>query len=98
MIYAHPPMVLANGSSVAVCFEEGDRLISLALDNSCSSDRAKKLSRGSIALFEGSDDAQTEVTKQVFSDLAHEDDSSSEFLEVWASMENFNRAMEWLRG
>ena len=96
MIFAYPPMVLYNGSSVCVMFEEGDRKGSLALDNSCSSDRTKKLRRGSLALFEVSGGSDIEVTRQVFSDLAHEEDPDNEFLEVHSSMEHFMRAMIWL--
>lgn len=90
MIYAHPPMVLYNGSSVTVCFSNGDKMVSLALDNSCSGDRAKLLSRGDLALFaKRSGGKDTEVTSDVFGNATHE--------VVHASLENFEKAMSWLR-
>ena len=91
MIFAHPPIVVHNGSSVCVCFRKGKKTVSLALDDSCGS--REVLSRGTIDLFvEGERDP---VTPVVFSDLAHEEDEECEFLVVPSTVENFMRAMRW---
>lgn len=89
MIFANHPFshVMSDGSrssSVNVCFENGDKSLSLALDDSCG--RLQRLSRADIRLFEGEED----VTEAVF-DV---DPSGSV---VHASIENFDRAMCWLR-
>jgi hypothetical protein len=88
-IFAHPPMVLPSGSSVAVNFRSGDKTVSLALDDSCG--RMQVLARGEIALFrEGQEEPCTmdEFTDQVI--------DGTVLLAVPASMENFDRAMQWL--
>ena len=90
-IFAHPPIVVHNGSSVCVCFEQGVRTVSLALDDSCG--RMSVLGRGTIDLFSGS----AAVTIDVFRDLCHKDDTDGEFLVVPATLANFERAMMWLK-
>jgi hypothetical protein len=94
-IFAHPPMTIAtrgamnNSHSVAVCFQNGDKLISIALDDSCG--RMEKLGRGSIELFrmpDDDDDTGVVCTHEVFPELTK--------CIVPASMENFDRAMTWL--
>jgi hypothetical protein len=90
VIYAHKPIVVYNGSAVCVCFENGDKVVSLALDDSCGS--MSVLKRGSIELLHHG----ATVTSEMFSDLAHEEDPECEFLVVPSSMENFQRAMQWL--
>jgi hypothetical protein len=94
MIRAHNPMILPgvtneNGDgnqsmSIAVEFHNGDKLVSLACNN--SGGRMKNLSRCDIRLFVGKDD----VTETVFVD-------DSEKHIVHASMDNFEKAMMWLR-
>ena len=92
-IFAHPPIVVHNGSNVCVCFEHGERTVSLALDDSCG--RMTKLGRGTIELL--SNLHRDPVTIDVFRDLCHEDDPTGELLVVPATLENFERAMCWLR-
>jgi hypothetical protein len=70
--------------SVAVEFHNGEKLVSLACDN--SGGRMKNLSRCDVRLFIGNSD----VTESVFVD-------NSEKHIVHASMENFETAMNWLR-
>ncbi len=89
MIFANQPFshVTSDGSrssSVSVCFENGPKTLSLALDDSCG--RLQRLSRADIRLFEGEED----VTEAVFGV-----DSSASV--VHASIENFDTAMRWLR-
>ena len=82
-IFAHPPVVVYNGSSVCVAFNEGDRQVSLQLDNNCSGDRSKKLSRGDIRVFVNRED----VTELVFGTDGI----------VVADMDNFEKATKWLK-
>lgn len=89
MIRAHNPMILpgVNGNqdtSIAVEFSNGDKLVSLALNN--SGGRMKKLCRVDLRLFIGKED----ITPVVF-----EEDKVQGI--VHASMENFETAMRWLR-
>ena len=88
-IIASNPLILPGidgnkCTSIAVEFQNGDKLVSLALDN--SGGRMKKLGRADLRLFIGSDD----VTETVFT-------SDSERHIVHASMDNFEKAMTWLR-
>tara|TARA_Y100000310_G_scaffold341141_1_gene439316 strand:- start:478 stop:762 length:285 start_codon:yes stop_codon:yes gene_type:complete len=75
--------------SVAVEFRNGRKLLSLALDNSCG--RMEKLSRTSLRVFLDDEESTVDVTPEVFPNL------DSELLPVWASLENFETAMAWLR-
>ncbi len=89
MIRAHNPMILpgVNGNqntSIAVEFSNGDKLVSLALNN--SGGRMEKLGRGDLRLFIGKED----ITQSVFGE-----DKVQGI--VHASMENFETAMCWLR-
>jgi len=89
MIQAHNPMILPGvdgnqNTSIAVEFHNGDKLVSLALNN--SGGRMKKLGRVDLRLFVGNDD----VTVTVFV-------ADSEKNIVHASMDNFEKAMIWLR-
>ena len=89
MIQAHNPMILPGvdgnqNTSIAVEFHNGDKIVSLALNN--SGGRMKKLGRGDLRLFVGKDD----ITETVFI-------ADSEKYIVHASMENFEIAMRWLR-
>jgi hypothetical protein len=88
MIFANQPFSheMSDGSkseSVNVCFENGDKTLSLALDNSCG--RMEKLGRADIRLLVGSKD----VTDSIFK----ADPAGSH---VHASIENFETAMRWL--
>ncbi len=91
-IYANKPIVVHNGSNVSVCFEHDGKTVSLTLDDSCG--QMKKLGRGSIELYRNCLDVRT---LEVFADCLHEDDPEGEFLVVPASIENFERAMKWLK-
>ena len=84
MIQAHDPMVIGESKNIAVQFENGSKTISLALDN--SGGRMDMLRRGTILLMVGKED----VTAQVFGEAA---DGHA----VWASLGNFEKAMNWLR-
>ena len=88
-IFAHEPMVLPNGNSINVCFQQGERIISLALDDSCKG--SGLLFRGSIELHrkpdKGSDDIEL-CTHEVFPEQGS--------IVVMATMENFKAAMEWV--
>ena len=90
-IFAHKPIVVFNGSSVCMCFENGGKTVSVAMDDSCG--RMTELRRGTIELFSSS----VPVTIDVFRDMCHEEDPDGEFLVVPATLENFDRAMRWLR-
>jgi|2_EtaG_2_1085320.scaffolds.fasta_scaffold74660_2 hypothetical protein len=92
-IFAHPPIVVHNGSCVCMCFENGERTVSLSMDDSCG--RMTELRRGTIELL--SNLHRDPLTIDVFRDLCHEDDPTGEFLVVPATLENFERAMRWLR-
>jgi len=88
-IFAHNPMILPGvddnpNTSIAVEFHNGDKLVSLACNN--SGGRMKNLSRCDIRLFVGNDD----VTVTLFV-------ADSEKHIVHASMDNFEKAMTWLR-
>ena len=80
----HPPDDEAFSRSVTVEFGNGDKLVSLHLDN--SNGMMEMLGRGDIRVFRGKED----VTHQVF---------GAEFEEqpVHSSLENFDTAMNWLR-
>jgi len=84
MIQAHNPMIFGDSKQVAVSFENGDKIVSLSLDNSLG--RMDTLRRGSILLMIGKDD----VTTQVF-------EEAEDGHVVWASLGNFEKAMNWLR-
>ena len=83
MIQAHDPMIIGDSKNVAITFQEGQKIISLALDNSAG--RMTALRRGDIRLIDDSGD----VTSKVFG--GGEDDI------VPANLDNFEKAMNWLR-
>jgi hypothetical protein len=76
-------MIIGDAKNIAVTFHEGQKMISLALDNSAG--RMAELRRGDIRLIDGSED----VTSRVF--------GGSEAAIVPASLDNFEKAMSWLR-
>ena len=92
MIRAHNPIEMAGhppddevfSRSVTVEFGNGDKLVSLHLDNSHG--MMNLLGRGDVRVFRGKED----VTHNVF---------GHDFKErpVHASLENFEKAMNWLR-
>lgn len=88
MIQAHEPMIIGESQQVAVTFENGNKIVSLSLDNSLG--RMEKLRRSSILLMIDDETGNTDVTHQVFSEA--EDGHT-----VWASLGNFEKAMNWLR-
>ncbi len=83
MIQAHDPQIIGECKNVAVTFHEGQKMISLALDNSAG--RMTAMRRGDIRLLDDSGD----VTSKVFGGAEHDI--------VRASVENFEKAMCWLR-
>ena len=89
MIEAFPQMVGPEGSkNTCVTFTNGNKQVSLALDNSCG--RLKRLSRGDIRLHRLNPDTRdvtADVTASVF---------ASWDTVVPASIENFKLAMTWL--
>jgi len=89
LIQAHDPMIIPmpNGDlskTVAVEFHNGEKLISLSLNN--SGGRMANLGRSDVRCFDGKDD----VTQQVF---CTDHDHSI----VHASLDNMDQAMRWLR-
>ena len=91
MIFAHKPMktTLRDGStshSVCTVFKNGNKRISIALDNSCG--RHSKLSRSDMCLLvEDEEGVMQEVTQRIFIDLGRSID---------ANLENFQKAWDWL--
>jgi len=88
-IFAHEPMVLPNGNSINVCFQQGERIISLALDDSCKG--SGLLFRGSIELHRKPDKNSDDIelcTHEVFPDQGS--------IVVEATMKNFKAAMKWV--
>ena len=83
MIQAHDPMIIGDSKNVAVTFHEGQKMISLALDNSAG--RMTALRRGDIRLLDDSVDVTSKVFGGGEEDIVH------------ASLDNFEKAMNWLR-
>lgn len=88
MIQAHNPMIIGDSKNVSVTFQNGPKIVSLALDNSAG--RMETLRRGSILLMVENESGNTDVTAQVF-------DEASDGHTVHASLGNFETAMIWLR-
>jgi len=88
-IFGHPPMVHESGSSVNVVFQNGEKMVSLAVDDSCG--RMSTLNRGSIECHrqKKGDEEIDVVTAEVFG-------AGSESNLIPNTLENFNRAMAWL--
>jgi len=83
MIQAHEPMIIGDSKNISVTFHEGQKMISLALDNSAG--RMTALRRGDIRLIDESGD----VTSKVF--------GGGEADIVRANLDNFETALRWLR-
>jgi|TARA_R110000824_G_scaffold168152_2_gene345195 hypothetical protein len=77
-------MIIGDSKQVAITFENGNKIVSLSLDNSLG--RMETMRRGMILLIVESDD----VTSEVFEEAA---DGHA----VHASLDNFEKAMIWLR-
>ena len=88
MIQAHNPMIIGDSKNVAVTFQSGPKIVSLALDNSAG--RRETLRRGMILLMIEDETGNSDVTSQVFEEA--EDGHA-----VHASLGNFEIAMMWLR-
>ena len=88
MIQAHNPMIIGDSKNIAVTFENGNKIVSLALDNSAG--RMETLRRGAILLMVDHNGHARDVTPNVFPEA--EDGHT-----VWASLTNFELAMNWLR-
>jgi len=89
-IFGHPPMVHETGSTINVVFQNGGKMVSLALDDSCG--RMSTLNRGSIECHRKLKDQDSEidvVTGEVFG-------AGSENSLVPNTLDNFNKAMQWL--
>jgi len=89
VIYAHKPVVVYNGSNVTVVFQKGEKIVSLALDDSCGA--LDTLRRGSIELFRQPD--PEDKTSEL---CTHEVWPEQGSVVVVASMENFERALRWM--
>ena len=91
MIFAHPPMAtkMSDGStahSVCAAFKNGNKTISISLDDSCG--RLSRLTRSCMRLFNDEEGSESrDVTVEVFPDGKWQVD---------ASLENFQKAWEWL--
>jgi len=88
MIQAHNPMIIGEAKNVAVTFQNGPKILSLALDN--SGGRMETLRRGMILLMIEDETGNSDVTSQVFEEAA---DGHA----VHASLDNFEIAMNWLK-
>lgn len=88
MIQAFNPMIFGDSKQVAVTFQSGSKILSLSLDNSCG--RMEQLRRGTILLMVEDETGNSDVTDQIFEEAA---DGHA----VWASIGNFEIAMNWLR-
>jgi hypothetical protein len=88
MIQAHNPMIIGDAKNVAVTFQSGSKVVSLALDNSAG--QMETLRRGSILLMIEDETGNSDVTAQVF-------DEAGDERVVHASLSNFEIAMMWLR-
>ena len=87
-IFANHPMVLPTGTNVNVCFQNGDKIVSLSLDDSCG--RMEQLRRGTIELHRRTSAGGVEVcTSEVFL-------GSTEASVVHSTMSNFERAIQWM--
>ena len=91
MIFAHEPMKtkMSDGTtahSVCTVFKNGNKTISIALDNSCG--RMTQLRRSDMRLFiEDIEGITQDVTHRTF---------FGDSRQVDANMENFQKAWDWL--
>ena len=91
MIFAHPPMgtKMSDGTvanSVCTVFRNGNKSISIALDDSCG--RMDLLRRSDMRLFiEDVEGISQDVTHRTF---------FGDSMQVDANLENFQKAWEWL--
>ena len=89
-IFGHPPMGHGvDGAAINVVFQNGEKMVSLALDNSCG--RMEMLGRGSIELHrkKEEDSPVVIVTEEVFGPDCRR-------ALVHNTLENFNKALRWL--
>ena len=89
-IYANKPMITSLGGgqtahSVNVCFQNGDKTVSLYCDDSTGG--MKVLGRCDIELLRGQPGEARDCSGEVFGDMDP----------IPASLENFEMAMKWLR-
>ena len=100
MIFAHEPFQcgMDDGSishSVNTCFRNGEKTISISLDNSCG--RMNRLSRSDMRLFMGASDLSVDsVDCQEVTHIVFSDDDREPTWNVDANLENFQKAWEWL--
>ena len=87
MIQAHNPMIIGESKNIAVTFQSGSKVVSLALDNSAG--RLETLRRGDIRLLIEDESGCKDVTDQIF--------PKADVENVRASLDNFEIAMMWLR-
>jgi len=87
MIQAHNPMIIGDAKNVAVTFQNGQRVVSLALDNSAG--RMKMLMRGDIRLLIEDESGCKDVTVLVF--------PKADVQNIRADLSNFELAMSWLK-
>jgi hypothetical protein len=87
MIQAHNPMIIGDAKNVAVTFQSGSKVVSLALDNSAG--RMETLRRGDIRLLIEDESGCQDVTDQIF--------PKADVENVRANLGNFEIAMMWLR-
>ncbi len=86
MIFAHKPMVTDVGSAVNICFQNGDKIVSLALDDSCG--RMELLRRGDIELHRKTADGVDDCTSEVFDRVSEGP--------IPLTDDSFEMAMNWL--
>jgi hypothetical protein len=93
MIQAHEPMIFQmpggdTSKQVAVSFEQGNKIVSLSLNNSCG--RMSELRRGSIQCMIRDNDGIAIPCMTVFN-------MKSNDMVMDATIENLSTAMNWLR-
>ena len=87
MIQAHNPMIIGDAKNIAVTFQSGSKVVSLALDNSAG--RMETLRRGDIRLLIEDESGCKDVTDLIF--------PKADVENVRANLDNFEIAMMWLR-
>jgi hypothetical protein len=92
-IFAHPPFVTQNGSAVNVCFQNGEKIVSLSLDDSCG--RMSHLGRGSIELHRKSNPGPGGGVEIVTHEVFNSNPSYPNEI-VPATNENLTRALGWM--
>ena len=95
MIQAHNPMIIGDTKQVAVTFENGNKLVSLSLDN--SGGRMEMLSRADVRLLIRESHRENHISTGKFKDVTGEVFGVDTEVVVSADLNTFETAMNWLR-